>query len=74
MEDEFILFPPKMSQVFGFTLQKVALFVTLHCVDVGERVCEDMKERKRDTLMERSGKREYVSMDGASGVLLRIEI
>lgn len=44
-----------MSQVFGFALQRVALFVTLYCVDVGEGVrecvcvCDDMKERERGT-------------------------
>ena len=78
-----------MSQVFGFALQRVALFVTLYCVDVGEgsvRVCVCVcvcvcmrergheRERKRDTLRERVGRRQCVSKDGASGVLLRIEI
>lgn len=37
-------------------------------------MCEDMKKRERDTLRGESGKRECVSKDGASGVLLRIEI
>lgn len=51
-----------MSQVFGFALQRVALFVTLYCVDVGEGVrecvcvCDDMKERERYTLRERVGR------------------
>lgn len=70
----------KMSQVFGFALQRVALFVTLYCVDVGKGVWEcvwgNEREREREghTEGERSGKRECVSKDGASGALLRIEI
>lgn len=52
-----------MSQVFGFTLQRVALFVTLYCVDVGERVrncvCVCLlgheRERKQDTSRKRDG-------------------
>lgn len=73
MEDEFILFPLKMSQVFGLALQRVALFVTLYCVDVGEGVRGHEREREGHIDGE-SGKTERVSKDGASGVLLRIEI
>ncbi len=72
-----------MSQVFGFALQRVALFVTLYCVDVGEGVwewvcvcvCERTWKREKEGHIEgESGKMECVSKDGASGVLLRIEI
>lgn len=39
------------------------------------RVCDDMKEREKEGHIQgESGKRECVSKDGASGVLLRIEI